>query len=325
VARAVEVPELVQQARAGRPRAVGRLVSLVEDGHPALREVMAGLAPYTGQAQVVGVTGAPGVGKSTIVAGLVRALRGQGLRVGVLCVDPSSPVTGGALLGDRVHLQAHALDPGVFVRSMATRGQLGGLAWSTPQALRILDAAAFDVILVETAGVGRAEVEVASLADTTVVVVAGEVADGVQAAAAGVLEVGDVYVVNRADTPGAEEALRELRAMLRAGGRPGPGAWRPPVIRAVAVQGEGVDRIARALRDHELWSGESGQLAERRARRAAREIEVIVSRIRRARSGVVADHPLLAGFAEEVVAGRMDPYLAARRLMEAMRREDPEG
>src|ERR687889_1474266 len=189
VARAVDVPTLVEQARAGRPRAVARLVSLVEDASPALREVMAALAPHAGRAHVIGVTGSPGVGKSTTTSALVSALREREVRVGVLAVDPSSPFSGGALLGDRVRMQDHALDPGVYIRSMATRGHLGGLSWATPQALRVLDAAGCDVVLVETVGVGQSEVEVASLADTTLVLLAPGMGDGIQAAKAGILEV----------------------------------------------------------------------------------------------------------------------------------------
>ncbi|HEX3004505.1 MAG TPA: methylmalonyl Co-A mutase-associated GTPase MeaB, partial [Angustibacter sp.] len=214
MARAVDVPSLVEQAREGRPRAVARLISLVEDAHPALREVMAALAPHTGNAHVIGITGSPGVGKSTSTSALVKALRHRGLRVGVLAVDPSSPFSGGALLGDRVRMQDHALDPGVYIRSMASRGHLGGLSWATPQALRVLDAAGCDVILVETVGVGQSEVEIAGLADTTLVLLAPGMGDGIQAAKAGILEVGDVFVVNKADRDGADTTVRDIRHMI---------------------------------------------------------------------------------------------------------------
>ncbi|MGH3856590.1 MAG: methylmalonyl Co-A mutase-associated GTPase MeaB, partial [Pseudonocardiaceae bacterium] len=198
-ARRHDIGELVLRARQGQARAVARLISLVEDGAPELREIAAALARHTGRAQVVGITGAPGVGKSTSVSGLVTALRATGKRVGVLAVDPSSPFSGGALLGDRVRMQDHATDEGVFIRSMATRGHLGGIAWATPQALRVLDAAGCDVVLVETVGVGQSEVEVAALADTTVVLLAPGAGDGIQAAKAGILEVADVFVVNKSD------------------------------------------------------------------------------------------------------------------------------
>ena len=197
-------PRWSSGAREGDARSVARLISLVEDASPALREVAAALAPHTGRAQVLGLTGSPGVGKSTTTTALVRALRAAGKRVGVLAVDPSSPFSGGALLGDRVRMQDHAGDRGVYIRSMASRGHLGGLAWSTPQALRVLDAAGCDVVLIETVGVGQSELEIASLADTTLVLVAPGMGDGIQAAKAGILEVADVFVVNKADRDGAD-------------------------------------------------------------------------------------------------------------------------
>src|SRR3954453_15368984 len=193
------VEEWVERARQGDARAVGRLISLVENASPVLREVMAVLMPYVGQAWVIGLTGSPGVGKSTSTSVLVSAFRRAGRRVGVLAVDPSSPFSGGALLGDRVRMQEHALDDNVYIRSMARLGHLGGVSWATPQAIRVLDAAGCDVVLVETVGVGQAEVEVASLADTTVVLVAPGMGDAIQAAKAGILEIADIFVVNKAD------------------------------------------------------------------------------------------------------------------------------
>jgi LAO/AO transport system ATPase len=223
--READVAALVEHARAGRPRAVARLISLVENDSPVLREVAAALAPYGGHAQVVGLTGAPGVGKSTLTSALVSALRADGKRVGVLAVDPSSPFSGGALLGDRVRMQEHATDDGVFIRSMASRGQLGGLSAAVPQALRVLDAARCDVVLVETVGVGQAEVEVASLADTTLLVLAPGFGDGIQAAKAGVIEIADVFVVNKADRDGADQVVRDLRYMQSLGGRHSVAGW----------------------------------------------------------------------------------------------------
>src|SRR6201991_808358 len=253
MARRAAVTDLVDRARRGEHLPVARLTSLVEDGDGTsgggqLREVAAALAPYSGRAHVVGLTGPPGVGKSTSTSVLVRALRGQGRRVGVLAVDPSSPFSGGALLGDRVRMGEHATDDGVFIRSMATRGHLGGLAWATPQALRVLDAAGCDVVLVETVGVGQSEVEVVSLADTTVVLLAPGAGDGIQAAKAGILEVADVFVVNKADRDGADQAIRDLRHMLSLGER-GDRAeddqragepWRPPIVKTVASRGGGI-------------------------------------------------------------------------------------
>ena len=220
MAQTASVAELVDRAREGQPRAVARLISYVEDGSPVMREVTAALASYAGRAYVVGLTGSPGVGKSTTTSALVAEYRARDLRVGVLAVDPSSPFSGGALLGDRVRMQDHATDPGVFIRSMASRGHLGGLAWATPQAVRVLDAAGCDVILVETVGVGQSEVEVAGAADTTVVLLAPGMGDGVQAAKAGILEIGDVFVVNKADRDGADSTMRELRHMITLGSGP---------------------------------------------------------------------------------------------------------
>ena len=243
--RSVDVPALVDAARAGAPRAVARLISLVEDGHPALREVMAALAPHTGHAHIIGITGSPGVGKSTMTNALVGALRAQGKRVGILAVDPSSPFSGGALLGDRIRMQDHALDPEVYIRSMASRGHLGGLSWTTPQALRVLDAAGCDVVVVETVGVGQSEVEVAGLADTTLVLLAPGMGDGIQAAKAGILEIGDLFVVNKADREGADATVRDIRHMISLGDRTEPGLWRPPVLKTVAARGEGIDEVMR--------------------------------------------------------------------------------
>jgi LAO/AO transport system kinase len=326
----------VQQARAGRPRAIARLVSLVEDASPALRQVAAALTPHTGHARVVGLTGAPGVGKSTTTSALVAALRARGQRVGVLAVDPSSPFTGGALLGDRIRMQEHALDAGVFIRSMATRGHLGGLAWATPQAVRVLDGAGFDVVLIETVGVGQSEVEVAALADVTVVLLAPGMGDGVQAAKAGILEVGDVFVVNKADREGAQATVRDLRHMISLGmpgirpgeGVPGGGAsddgvpgdgvpppWRPPVLTAVASAGQGIDELLAALDEHEAWARGSGELRARRLRRAGREVEAIALGSLRERVGGLRGGERLAELAAAVVEGRADPYGAADELL----------
>jgi LAO/AO transport system kinase len=311
---AVPVSELVEQARAGRTRAVARLISLVEDEAPELREVMAALAPHTGRAHVIGITGAPGVGKSTSTNALVRELRAQDKRVAVLAIDPSSPFSGGALLGDRVRMGDHATDPGVFIRSMASRGHLGGLAWAAPQALRVLDAAGFDVVLVETVGVGQSEVEIAGTADTTLVLLAPGMGDGIQAAKAGILEVGDVYVVNKADRPEAASVRRDLRSMLALTER-ASGAWRPPVLLMSAQTGEGVERVVEALADHvEHTRGE--QLAARRRARARAEVEAIALAAMRRRWGGVASGELDT-VADEVATGRTDPYAAADRLLES--------
>src|SRR4051812_29519547 len=309
------VPDLVEAARKGEARAVARLISLVEDESPLLREVMAGLAPHAGHAQIVGVTGSPGVGKSTSTNALVSALRAQGKRVGVLAVDPSSPFSGGALLGDRVRMQDHALDPGVYIRSMASRGHLGGLSWSTPQALRVLDAAGCDVVVIETVGVGQSEVEIAGLADTTLVLVAPGMGDGIQAAKAGILEIGDVYVINKADRDGADQVRRDLRNMLALAERT-EGAWKPPIVKTVAHRGEGLDEVVAEIERHRAWLESSGELAVRRTRRARDEIEAIAVTALRQRWGDVHGRTELDDLAAAVASGDTDPYAAADELLD---------
>ncbi len=311
----MDVGDLVGRARSGEARAVARLVSLVEGGSKQLREVMVALAPYAGNAHVVGLTGAPGVGKSTATGALVKELRGEGKRVGVLAVDPSSPFSGGALLGDRVRMGDHTLDEGVYIRSMASRGHLGGLAWTTPQALRVLDAAGFDVVLVETVGVGQSEVEIAGLADTTVVLLAPGMGDGIQAAKAGILEIGDVFVVNKADREGADQTRRELRSMLNLSVT---GSWRPPILSTVATAGTGLDELAAALAEHRAWLGSSGELQTRRTQRARDEIEAIALSALRARWGDVGGSADLDDLAASVAAGESDPYAAADRLIDSL-------
>ncbi|MEW2561424.1 methylmalonyl Co-A mutase-associated GTPase MeaB [Streptomyces griseorubiginosus] len=313
-----DVSSLVALAREGRPRAVARLISLVEGASPQLREVMQTLAPLTGNAYVVGLTGSPGVGKSTSTSALVTAYRKQDRRVGVLAVDPSSPFSGGALLGDRVRMSEHASDPGVYIRSMATRGHLGGLAWSAPQAIRVLDAAGCDVILVETVGVGQSEVEIASQADTSVVLLAPGMGDGIQAAKAGILEIGDVYVVNKADRDGADATARELNHMLGLGESRRPGDWRPPIVKTVASRGEGVDEVVEALEKHRAWMEEHGVLVERRRARAAHEVEAIALTALRERIGDLRGDRRLDALAERIVAGLLDPYRAADELVNGL-------
>jgi LAO/AO transport system kinase len=313
-----DVASLVAQARDGRPRAVARLISLVEGASPQLREVMAALAPLAGHAYVVGLTGSPGVGKSTSTSALVTAYRAAGKRVGVLAVDPSSPFSGGALLGDRVRMSEHASDPGVYIRSMATRGHLGGLAWAAPQAIRVLDAAGCEVILVETVGVGQSEVEIARQADTSVVLLAPGMGDGIQAAKAGILEIGDVYVVNKADRDGADATARELNHMLGLGEARGPGDWRPPIVKTVAARGEGVDELVEALEKHRAWMEEHGVLAARRQARAAHEVESIAVTTLRERIGDLHGDRRIGALAARVAAGGLDPYGAADELVRGL-------
>jgi LAO/AO transport system kinase len=297
---------------------VARLISLVEDGHPALREVMSALAPHTGRAHIFGITGSPGVGKSTLTNALVGALRARGQRVGILAVDPSSPFSGGALLGDRIRMQDHALDSGVYIRSMASRGHLGGLSWTTPQALRVLDAAGCDVVVVETVGVGQSEVEVAGLADTTMVLLAPGMGDGIQAAKAGILEIGDIFVVNKADRDGADATVRDLRHMISLGDRTEPDLWRPPVLKTVAARGDGIGEVMAAIDDHFAWMQGSGTLRDRRVRRAGDEIEAIAIQALRARIGDLRHGQGVDELAGHVVDGTSDPYAAADKILAAV-------
>jgi LAO/AO transport system kinase len=316
-----DVGELVERARDGQQRAIARLISLVEDAHPQLREVARALAPYTGNAQIIGLTGPPGAGKSTSTSALLSVLREQGKRVGVLAIDPSSPFSGGALLGDRIRMSEHATDTGVFIRSMATRGHLGGLAWATPQAVRVLDASGFDVVLIETVGVGQSEVDVVTLADTTVVLLAPGMGDGVQAAKAGVLEIADVFVVNKADREGADTTIHDLKQMISFGRKElrGP-SWRQPIVRTVASKGEGAADVAQALEDHRRWLAASGELTRRRVARAVSEVEAIALRRLRAEIGDLRGGEELSALARQVVDRELDPYAAADKLIHDLAR-----
>jgi len=291
-------------------RAVARAISLVEDGRPELATLSAGIYGHTGTATTLGLTGAPGVGKSTLVTALVRTARAAGLRVAVLAIDPTSPYTGGALLGDRVRMQEHATDPDVFIRSMATRGHLGGMALAAPEAVRILDAAGFDLVIVETVGVGQAEIDVAAATDTAVVVLAPGLGDAVQMAKAGILEVADVFVVNKADRDGAAAVVRELRQMLHLGSiRP----WDPPVLATAAVADEGLAELWSTIEEHARWADASGARDAKRRERLLREVESLAAeRLRLQLSDALeADAELV----ERLTDRRVDPYGAATALV----------
>jgi LAO/AO transport system kinase len=303
----------LDRARAGDTRALARLISLVEDSSPRVRSVIKELLPSTGGARIIGLTGSPGVGKSTVTGALVGAFRaagGPGARVAVLAVDPSSPFTGGALLGDRIRMQEHATDDQVFIRSMASRGHLGGLAASTPQAIRVLDAAGFELIIIETVGVGQAEVAIASLADSVVVLLAPGMGDAIQAAKAGILEVADLFVVNKADKPDSQQVVRDLRNMIALAGQV-EGAWKPPIISTVAIRGEGMDELLSRLDAHWSWLNSTGELARRRQSRAREEITALAFAALRGR--------LAAGrvdaLASQVADGTLDPFQAADELL----------
>jgi LAO/AO transport system kinase len=305
----------VERALAGDTRALARLLSAVEDDAPRIRSVIKDLLPKTGAARIIGLTGAPGVGKSTVTAALVGAFRAAGRRVAVLAVDPTSPFTGGALLGDRIRMQDHATDEAVFIRSMASRGHLGGLAAATPQAIRVLDAAGFELIIIETVGVGQAEIAIASLADSVVVLLAPGMGDAIQAAKAGILEVADMFVVNKADKPDAQQVVRDLRNMI-ALGRHGPDDWKPPIITTVGSTGEGIDELAARLDAHWDWLRSSGELERRRQARAREEITALV--IAALRGHLAADAAQPGGLDELAAAvadGSLDPFAAAGELL----------
>jgi len=305
----VDVATLIEGVLAGERRAVARAISLVEDGGEELPALSAGIFERTGVAATLGLTGAPGVGKSTIAGALVARARVGGMRAAVLAVDPTSPYTGGALLGDRVRMQEHATDPDVFIRSMATRGHLGGMALAAPEAVRILDAAGYERIVVETVGVGQAEVDVAAATDTAIVVLAPGFGDAVQVAKAGILEIADVFVVNKADRDGAGQVVRDLQQMLHLGPER---AWDPPVLTATATAGEGLDGLWEAVERHRTWLLGSGGLDAKRRARLRREVESLASARFRARAARVldADPALLA----DLEARRVDPYRAAAIL-----------
>lgn len=305
--------DLADRVHAGDARALARVLSLIEDGGTRLRSVIKGLAPLTTGARVIGLTGAPGAGKSTVTGALVAAFRERGDRVGVLAVDPTSPFSGGALLGDRIRMQVHATDPDVFIRSMASRGHLGGLAAATPQAITALDAAGFGVILVETVGVGQAEVEIAAMADSTAVLVVPGMGDAVQASKAGLLEVADVFVVNKADRPETQQTVRDLRNMLALVDA-GNGGWKPAIETTVATSGDGIDELVRQLDRHWAWLAETGERERRLIARHRDEVLAIAfGAVRRRLTGL----PEADSLAARVADGKLGPYEAADELLAA--------
>ena len=303
--------EQVAALAAGDIRTLARAITVVETQSDQARILLSAIAPLAAEQtpQVIGITGSPGVGKSTITAALVSAFRKAGKRVAVLAVDPSSPFSGGALLGDRIRMQQHANDPGVYIRSMASRGHLGGLAATTPQVIAVLAAAQFDVVLIETVGVGQSEVEIAATADTTLVLLAPGMGDGIQAAKAGILEIGDVFVVNKADREGAQTTAREVQQMIALGTWPG---WRPPVVLTVGNRDHGIDDLLAALTSHRDWLAQSGEDQQRRLRRVREEILALVA----SRTVLAAQRQVieLDRLCQQVLGGGIDAYSAADDL-----------
>ena len=308
---------LFNEALSGDRGALARLLSMIERGGDDARTAGRLAHPKGGRAYTVGITGAPGSGKSTLTSVTIGHLRSLGLEVAVLAVDPSSPFTGGAILGDRVRMQEHALDPGVFIRSMATRGHLGGLSLAAPEAVRLLDAVGRELVLIETVGVGQVEIEIAGKADTTVVVVNPGWGDAVQANKAGIMEIADVFVINKADRKGVDETRRDIELMLDLSDL-GHDAWRPPIVSTVAHEGRGVGEFWDAVSRHRAFVENDGTLGKRREARMRQELrEIVAVRLeRRAReicTGEVWDRVTL-----EVLARRVDPWSAADSMLSAV-------
>jgi LAO/AO transport system kinase len=305
---------LVEALRAGDRRAVARAITLVENGDPLAYQVVSDVYSSTGGAHAVGVTGPPGVGKSSLLSALVRRVRADGREVGVVSVDPSSPFTHGALLGDRIRLTDHFLDPGVFIRSMGTRGHLGGLAETTLQTLLVLDAAGKDVVFLETVGAGQSEVGIISIADTVVLVLMPGSGDSIQALKAGIMEIPDVIAINKMDHPMAKAMLNEVRQVLSLGPTDG---WRPPIVLTEAMRGEGVDTLWEKIEEHRAWLESEGELEERRRRNLATEVfQVASARARRHLEEEVQEDPELRRLLEDVQARRLDPLTAVREILD---------
>ena len=311
---------LVAGVRAGDPRALARAITLVENGDPMAYDVVADVYPQTGRAHAVGLTGPPGVGKSTLVSALIRGVRAEDRSVGVISVDPSSPFTQGALLGDRIRLGDHFLDPEVFIRSMGTRGHMGGLGETSLQTLLLLDAAGKDVVFLETVGTGQSEVGVLSIADTVVLALMPGSGDAIQALKAGIMEIPDVIAINKMDHPMAKTMLTEVRQVLALGMTEG---WNPPIVLTEAQRGEGVAKLWEKIEEHRAWLDENGELETRRRRNLAHEVFAVASvRARRHIEEAVRDDPELRRLLDDVQERRLDPLTAVREILQRVFKVD---
>lgn len=305
--------ELIPRLRAGDRRALARAISIVEQGGTSARDLLAAAYPFAGSAHLIGITGPPGAGKSTLVNALAQEWRQRGKTVGIVAVDPTSPFSGGAVLGDRIRMQPLGGDNGVFIRSMASRGRLGGLSRATADAVVMLDAAGFDVVLIETVGAGQGEVDIARAAHTTIVVEVPGMGDDVQSIKAGVLEIADLFVVNKADREGADKTVRQLKAMLHLGG-PAPDGWDPPVLTAVAMNGKGSSEIVEAAERHATHLRSSGEADARARASAERELSAAVQELALERVRGQAWHEFVA----RIAARGSDPYSAAEELVRTL-------
>jgi len=309
---ATSTDDLIARARSGDKRSIARLLSAVENDEPSAPAVLKALYPRTGQAYVVGITGPPGGGKSTLVNRLAGLYRETKMRVAIVAVDPSSPFTGGAILGDRIRMQERSLDDGIFIRSMASRGHAGGLARATARLVNVLDALGNGVVIVETVGVGQEEVDVVSVADTVCLVTVPGLGDDIQAIKAGVLEIADVLVVNKADRPGADETVRDLAQMLSLAKDP---SWKPPIVRTAARSGEGIEQLVDAIAKHRAWAEESGERTRRRREAARSEVLTLLREaLLRRLEGRIGDARLDAAVSR-VADRRLDPYAAVDELL----------
>jgi len=307
-------PDLLEPLRRGEARALGRAISWMENGHPGARDLMARLWPHLGRAAVIGITGSPGAGKSTLTDQLARALRAEGQKVGILAVDPTSPFSGGAILGDRIRMQRIAADPGIFIRSMATRGALGGLARATQDAIDLLDAAGFDTVIVETVGVGQDEVDVVSCVQTCCVVLVPGMGDEIQAIKAGIMEVADLFVINKADREGADQVERELEAAKSLAMARG---WDPPVLRTVAQQGTGIQALLDQIRTHGTWLRAHGGLALKARERARLRFESLLAEAALRRAKALAGPQRVEAAIQGIAERHLDPYTAVEAILEA--------
>lgn len=305
--------QLIQKALAGDPRSIAKLITLIEGESSFSQDLMKRIYPYSGKAHVIGVTGSPGAGKSTLVDKMITRFKNEGKKVGIIAVDPSSPFTGGAILGDRLRMQRHAVDPDVFIRSMGTRGSLGGVSRATHEAALILDACGKDIIVIETVGVGQSEVDIVQIADTVCLVLVPGMGDDVQIMKAGIMEIADIFVINKADREGADKIATEVNMMLDLAGQK---AWRPPVLKTIAEQDEGIDPLIQAIDEHETFLSESQEGIRRRCTRLEREVEGI---LRREISSLVSkawEEEKTPDIMNALLERKIDPYTLAEKILD---------